>query len=60
MRRQVREFIKSEGAETLVLGRPVRRGYEQVFSPSGIDEFAADLEQETGVKVMMPELPQEE
>jgi nucleotide-binding universal stress UspA family protein len=60
MRRKVREFIESVGADTLVLGRPVRRGYEQVFSPSGIDDFAAELETETGVKVMMPESPQEE
>jgi nucleotide-binding universal stress UspA family protein len=55
MRRQIRELVEESGADTLVLGRPARRGDEQVFSPSGLDEFAIELEKETGVKVLMPE-----
>jgi nucleotide-binding universal stress UspA family protein len=55
MRQQIREFVAEVGASTLVLGRPVRAGDEQAFSPSGLDEFATELQKETGVKVLMPE-----
>jgi nucleotide-binding universal stress UspA family protein len=55
MRQQIRQFVEESGADKLVLGRPVSRGAEQVFSPSGLDEFAIELEKETGVKVLMPQ-----
>jgi nucleotide-binding universal stress UspA family protein len=60
MRTQIREYVEEVGADKLVLGRPVRRGDEQAFSPSGLDEFAVELEKETGVQVLMPESEPEE
>jgi nucleotide-binding universal stress UspA family protein len=55
MRRQICEFVTEVGADRLVLGRPVQRGGEQVFSPTGLDEYAVELEEETGVQVLMPD-----
>jgi nucleotide-binding universal stress UspA family protein len=60
MRQEVRKYIEEAGADKLVLGRPVSQGGAQVFSPSGLVNFAAELQAQTGVEVFMPESGPEE
>ena len=54
---QVREemvsYLKESGANRLVLGRPVGKGGDQVFSHQGLDQFATQIQAETGVKVLL-------
>ncbi len=57
MREDLKKFLQESGAGTVVLGRPVSKGVEQVFSRKGLDEFAAELEAETGVQVLLAETP---
>ena len=55
MREELKKFLQESGAGTVVLGRPVSKGVEQVFSQDRLDEFAAELEAETGVRVLLAE-----
>jgi len=53
MREEMKKFLQDSGADKLVLGRPASKGVEQVFSRSGLDDFAAEMEAETGVQVLL-------
>jgi hypothetical protein len=53
VREEMISYLKDSGANRLVLGRPVGKGADQVFSHLGLDQFAAQIEAETGVKVLL-------
>jgi nucleotide-binding universal stress UspA family protein len=60
MREELKAYLLETGADKLVLGRPVAQGVEQVFTQTGLDEFAAELEADTGVQVFMADTPVDE
>lgn len=57
MRGELAAFLMESEANKLVLGRPVIAGEGQVFSQGGLGEFAAQVEEETGVKVLLATPP---
>ena len=60
MREELKAYLLETGAEKLVLGRPVAQGVEQVFTQTGLDEFAAELEADTGVQIILADTPVDE
>lgn len=53
VREEMISYLQGSGADRLVLGRPVGKGGDQVFSDRGLDQFAMQIEAETGVKVLL-------
>jgi nucleotide-binding universal stress UspA family protein len=51
VRQEIRDCIREEGADTIVLGRP--RGEEATFAETGLSPFAEELERETGARVIL-------
>jgi nucleotide-binding universal stress UspA family protein len=51
VRQELTEAAKREGADTLILGKPVDEG--SAFSLAALERLAHDIEQETGVRVQV-------
>jgi hypothetical protein len=51
IRKQIRQFAIETSAQLLVMGRPTRSPGRNVFKPTEIDDFAADLEREANLRI---------
>lgn len=51
MREEIKLAAKEEGASLVFLGRPVGKG--SAFQMASLEEFAAEIENETGVKTVI-------
>lgn len=51
IQRQLLEFVTGEEVDVLVMGRPVRSPGTNVFKPAQFDQFVAELEAATNVRV---------
>jgi nucleotide-binding universal stress UspA family protein len=51
IQRQIREFVSEQEVDLLVMGRPVRSPGTNVFRPVQFDDFAAELEEATHIRV---------
>lgn len=52
IRKQLTRFALETHAEILVMGRPVRSPGNNVFKPAEFDAYTAELEAETGLKII--------
>ncbi len=55
---ELKQFLVESGADTLVLGRPVTQGMEQVFTRQGLDQFSADIQADIGIEVLLANAPE--
>lgn len=53
VRQEIKRFVKEKKASLLVLGRPGEDIWKRLFSPSDLDFFAAKVEEETGIPVIL-------
>lgn len=53
IRKQLRQFAVETQADVLVMGRPTRSPGRNVFKPTGIDAFAAELKQARALHVVL-------
>lgn len=53
VRQEIKRFVEEKKASLLVLGRPGEDILRRLFSPSDIEDFAAEVEKETGVPVIL-------
>jgi nucleotide-binding universal stress UspA family protein len=49
----IRDYLKEQPASTLVLGAPRSGSAPQVFTSAGIQSFAEEISQETGMEVVV-------
>jgi len=51
--KQLRQFAIETHAQVMVMGRPIRSPGRNVFKPAEIDAFAADLEREANLHILL-------
>ncbi len=52
IRKQLQQFAFETHAKTMVMGRPVRSPGSNVFTRDEFDDYVAELEAETGLKII--------
>lgn len=53
VREQIRQYLEENEVDTLVMGRPIEETEASLFDPGSVSNFAAVLERETGVEVIL-------
>jgi nucleotide-binding universal stress UspA family protein len=53
IRKQLRQFLSESPVDVLVMGRPTRSPGSNVFKPPELERFAAELEREQDLRVVM-------